>query len=41
MADRTQDSSAWPPRMVVCVGAVVLTRARLINSWLDNIPIME
>ncbi|MEW6405035.1 MAG: NUDIX domain-containing protein [Chloroflexota bacterium] len=23
MADQTQDASAWPPKMVVCVGAVV------------------
>jgi len=24
MTDQTQDASAWPPKMVVCVGAVVL-----------------
>jgi len=30
MADRTQGSSVWPPRMVVCVGAVVLKGNRAL-----------
>ena len=30
MADQTQGSSAWPPRIVVCVGAVVLKENRAL-----------